>query len=645
MFSSIVESVINEITAVDAYDRFYSDLPKEEFFNLANMYGKFDNFMKMVMNDLKEDDCSYYEAEQLISKYIGAPNNVRAEFSRRFSSGTIESVEEARVELDMLLAIGFASEKEMYTAGYSVLYDDEKYKITCTTTYAANHHFFGKTKWCTASDRNGRYDGWHMFLDYTYGSNYYDEEFYETFDSNNVEACLFQVFVKTGKKELYQIQLYKNGTYGQICDSEDNETNEIKDDEFVKGILMKSLGNCVELMKKNVAIEAKYYESIEIYHRKRKKILMLKNQKKVNDLRKKAITYNFNKAKFVLEKYREVANSNLLKDYNFIKEIVDEYYDFVDNKNGYYKEEYWAEQEDFLSKHGYLSPYNSSFFESEKLLCCKLFPILGVCKNVSEDNVNYVDSKIIDFFQHNQNFKVTNFYTNETIISQEGFFVILNKLAKQVVTVIKVNEHYSAGMTNVILGRYDSNLDGYIILRPTGDDYYLINVENGEKVQLPEYVFSNPSNNSMTYRRYGNYFVYGKYPGSSYSFWGLFDLNAHQSIGMFCCFQTGEDFVLINNELGCYFIDYDKCYKLNYKPSFEFRENEFSQITVNEIKAGDKKIMYITNKNGYKVDIVDLQNNSVLEYGANITHIGYNYNQYRTVVQFISNDGTEKIIG
>ena len=274
-----------------------------------------------------------------------------------------------------------------------------------------------------------------------------------------------------------------------------------------------------------------------------------------------------------------------------------------------------------------------------------MFSILGVCKNVSEDNINYVDSKIVEFFQHNQNFKVTNFYTNETIISQEGVFVILNKLAKQVVTVIKVNEHYSAGMTNVILGRYDSGLDGYIILRPTGDDYYLINVENGEKVQLPEYVFSNSSNNSMTYRRYGNYFVYGKYPGSSYSYWGLFDLNAHQSIGMFCCFQMGEDFVLINNEIGCYFIDYDKCYKLNYKPSFEFRENEFSQMTVNEIRAGDKKIMYITNKNEYKLDIVDLKNNSVLEYGANITHLGYNYNQYRAVVQFISNDGTEKIIG
>ena len=50
MFNSIVENVLNEINANDAYEKFYSALPSEDYFNLVNMYGKFDNLIKFILN-------------------------------------------------------------------------------------------------------------------------------------------------------------------------------------------------------------------------------------------------------------------------------------------------------------------------------------------------------------------------------------------------------------------------------------------------------------------------------------------------------------------------------------------------------------------------------------------------------------------
>ena len=181
MFKTIVESVLNEITASLAYEKYYNKIPSDQFFNLVQYYFgkegdtgdfdrenlKFDKMLTFIFNAILKGD-RVYDAKKFIDKYKNAKNEVRIAFLNEFRSGKFEDITDMIYRLEELEKNGVTTLSSFYKNGLIVFYKDEEWTVTCTTTYSANHHYFGHTKWCTASDRLGNYDGWLFFQRYIF---------------------------------------------------------------------------------------------------------------------------------------------------------------------------------------------------------------------------------------------------------------------------------------------------------------------------------------------------------------------------------------------------------------------------------------------------------------------------------------------
>ena len=83
MFKYITESVLNEISAEDAYNKFYSNIPKDTFDTILNAYGgKFDAVIKFIFNNIRDYEDSFMirdNALKFIKLYKSIENNVRME--------------------------------------------------------------------------------------------------------------------------------------------------------------------------------------------------------------------------------------------------------------------------------------------------------------------------------------------------------------------------------------------------------------------------------------------------------------------------------------------------------------------------------------------------------------------------------------
>jgi hypothetical protein len=132
---------------------------------------------------------------------------VRIKFNQNLKNGEYDDVLDMEQGLNELSSQGVDTSKSFQKNGLITLVDNENYCLTCTTTYEANHHFYGKSKWCTASDRFGRNDGWKYFVTYVYG---FDMELADEIDNFNFDkhtpiASLVQ-FIDKAENKTYQIQ-------------------------------------------------------------------------------------------------------------------------------------------------------------------------------------------------------------------------------------------------------------------------------------------------------------------------------------------------------------------------------------------------------------------------------------------------------
>lgn len=212
MFDSIVESVLNEISAEDAYNKFYNFMDKKLFDQvvMANN-GKFDKLVRFLMDAIKEDKICCQDACVILREYNNADNEVRMAVKTKFDKGEYKSPTDIIRDIDFFVKNGVMTNKSIQKMGYVILYDDEKEKLTYTTTYEANHHYYGHTKWCTASDRMGRYDGWLYFLYYTLNSIEYtnvndlkDAYLVGNLESEEASSTLFQYINKQTKHINYK---------------------------------------------------------------------------------------------------------------------------------------------------------------------------------------------------------------------------------------------------------------------------------------------------------------------------------------------------------------------------------------------------------------------------------------------------------
>lgn len=134
MFSKIVESVLTEISAEDAYNKFYTDLPRYEFNSLLEIYGgKFDLLIKTILKSIKEEangknlPVLFVSARKLLQHYKSVPNEVRIKFNQNLKNGEYDDVLDMEQGLNELSSQGVDTSKSFQKNGLITLVDNENY--------------------------------------------------------------------------------------------------------------------------------------------------------------------------------------------------------------------------------------------------------------------------------------------------------------------------------------------------------------------------------------------------------------------------------------------------------------------------------------------------------------------------------------
>lgn len=432
MFNSIVESVLNEISAEDAYNRFYRDIPKNEFDSIVSEYGgKFDNLIKFIMNAIIKNDCDYLTGVQLVTAYKAAQNNVRIAVINKFKNNEYEYPMEMLNDINLFNKMGVITEKYFHENGLVVLYDDSDIKVTCTTTYGANHHYFGgRTRWCTASDRLGRYDGWKQFKNYVATS------------TGEIKASLIQIEFKDENK-IFQIQYYRDGDFGLCCDEEDNNTSyssvleELPD--YVFELIQHSPEKLASLTEKSFETESNYQRQIDtkldfIAQKKEEK-----RRKKLEELVNEASQLNTNKIELFKKAWDNLLSSNLLSNPEFLNKILESspYQEIeIENDGQNHEEEYrHIEKMEERARSCYYATcdtFDDVTWLENRCALLHIYPIIGKIKSPGFNTIE--DPVMTDLF---------NLIWCESFGSQRGVFknvIVIAEMNEQdrVVSIIKV---------------------------------------------------------------------------------------------------------------------------------------------------------------------------------------------------------------
>lgn len=580
MFNSIVESVLNEISANDAYEKFYSSLPRDNFFGVVNKYGKFDNLMKLIMTSIKDGDSDFNEANSFVDAYLTVDNNVRAEFMRRFQSGEYEALPDAYFDLINLAKNGVESESRLAKSGYIKIYEDENCIITCTLTYSANHHFFGgSTSWCTASDRLGRFDGWIMFLKYTFDKNVGKEYSSQKINFDEVKAGLIQYISKTKPKLKFQFQVYRNGEIGLICDENDFSVCESRVPDYmtVHEILLKNSARVVDETIKMLKIENNYIYNREKFNEKKKQVLQKRIEKKYELLSQKAEKFNIQKLMFLDKKYNEIINSNLLKDYNFISELANFSRDMQDKYDDYYfepEDSFVTNSDNEIKKFGYL--FVSQEYQRDEFSVYVLRQSTGCYKCVDKTENDAVLTERFKLDSDNNNYAI----------------VIVSNKSKSVVFYL-FGRYFNFSFLSVGNTQYDNEFCAieYKDIEKGDIDIIIVNLSTGEKGYLSELTSLSLINNlsEICSVETKDFVVCGPYPYyfEDNQYMTLFTKKPFEPLGDFCTINidydstNGFDALFINRNIGCYLLYNNKIYKINFK--FNCNENDISCFLTNDL--------------------------------------------------------------
>lgn len=424
MFDTIVESVLNEISAEDAYAKFYSIIPMEEFNGLIAAYGgKFDTLIKTIFNGIKSRLSSVIEpnrkvvcselcqeAKEFLADYKKAPNEVRIKFNQNLKSGEYEDVLDMKQGLKELLANGVDTVKSIQNLGLVTVIDDDNYRLTCTATYEANHHFYGKSRWCTASDRLGNYDGWEYFVEYVFDI---DADIIDDIENFNIDkhppvASLVQ-FTNKKTNKTYQMQLFGDASVGQACDFEDDscEVPDMGMPEDIMDIIQMKAKEFIEITKEAQRKEFPYQQARNEYvaikrsqNRERVRELVVQYTESIQESVKQKI-------QFIKTKFNELIDSNLLKNPKFINQLCK-------NSKAIYDKERVMETEQLtynelveleellkLGKYALVSNIKPS---DMNVVAIKISPIIGMSKDIAYlgNNVmpSLIDSFVFDSYKY-----------------------------------------------------------------------------------------------------------------------------------------------------------------------------------------------------------------------------------------------------
>lgn len=213
--------MINEISARDAFQKFYSDKIDEDLFTeLMTGQDKMTPFHKICLDCMTQQGATR-ELQSMVASVVGGS---WASMDEDKKQALIEMSKDGEIK-PTLPSIGSAvnnvlRQKYHTTAsaekdGFQILYQDEHSKISVTYTYAANAHYYGNTEWCTASDLYGENSGWDMFKSYAVNND----------TVVGVYLQLILINEEGNVAKMFQIVMDEDGDITEAYDEDDNEVD------------------------------------------------------------------------------------------------------------------------------------------------------------------------------------------------------------------------------------------------------------------------------------------------------------------------------------------------------------------------------------------------------------------------------------
>lgn len=349
--------IISEITTADAYSKFYTSIPQEDYNDIVNVNqtknGKSMNpILKFILDSVKSNAANKISAIELYSKIIEGGQTYWNKVTNEIKNNPSISFNDL---YEKVFDDEFSdTEKGYYVEnGYVVLEENENEIVTACLTYEASRKYYGDTHWCTTSDLFGKYDGYMMFRHYVFSDYMYDEyppddyytdyAFEEYIDlEEDAIYVLIQSRLKGDKSNCIQTQIEINtGNDFMTCDFEDNVISTF-DEIFSSGhkLLYSFLNKKNVSLYRNLGKKIESLQSKEYYYERkkfniqapkiRKKIEekeelinqeTIKNNQKNTDTFKKEVEsiYNINDF-FILEKNQKSMCKSV-----FIQPIFDNY--------------------------------------------------------------------------------------------------------------------------------------------------------------------------------------------------------------------------------------------------------------------------------------------------------------------------------
>lgn len=414
---NIYESIINEIGADDAYKRFYSSIPREDYDEILGGDPAPDKFMQFMLNCVRDGKSTKEDAIEAISAYKNADELVRQKVLNKFRSGEYGDALDVAADVKYLSSGGAVlSKKKFAKEGLIKLKENERWIATCTINYAANNHYFGDSHWCTASDREGRWDGYEMYNDYGGGNNVliqfkwkgkvlppppkdgpeplgddyesvqYDDKLGYVGDSISYDDSAYQV----------QVGLYHGQVdIGQICDFSDNSSSiytlkQIIGEDMYSILEDKDmLDKLISMKRKMYEKEAEYQKSISDLIERKKERRHREMQAKYERLKAEADAFNGQKRAYVIQKWDEFINAAMYEDPEVLSALI----------KRDVESEFEEETDEGLERTNFAYVMQIEIPNSRELIIMELVPIIGAAKFVDMDDETE-DYSIVTSFVH-----------------------------------------------------------------------------------------------------------------------------------------------------------------------------------------------------------------------------------------------------
>ena len=494
LFGEIYRGVLNEIKADDAYNRFYSNMPREDFDAIVGGQQNIDKFVQFFLNCVRDGKSTAGEAVAALSMFKNADELVKQNVKKMMEDGEYDDAEDVSESIKHFSnGGGVLSKKTFSKEGYVKVAENERWLVTCTTNYQANTDIFGKlgVKWCTASDRGGNYDGFRMFKGYTNeaaliqfrwkgkvsAESTNDYEPLETGEEGFVgekipyNYQLIQVAAKMPDEE-GSLRVLGNGG---LCDFTNHQLSrstlwsivgekmyQILEDESIMGKLIQMTS---DMREKEEEFQNYTDRSIARKKERRQALAVAKFEK----LQKSCEEKLEKKKNFIKSKWDEFVKGKKYEDEEFLKDIINVNWNRVRPNNG---------GEQFVADHNYVLAQTQVIGNKHDMVVIK--PTLGFYKMAMlYDNEQGLPDAKIDFPP----------YQNPTSFDEFGaVYMICEYLGKNnykpvySIGYVEGNSKLSRGWSVHTRGDDDIENDDFLCLRFVKDggfNYYLYDVKAG----------------------------------------------------------------------------------------------------------------------------------------------------------------------